>query len=927
MFLGLFRSFKYFHAIHLLFFSLFVIKLVPSVALLSNETDKLGLLEFKSLITSDPFQVLASWNESSSFCHWVGVTCGHNHRRVTRLDLNRRMLGGTISPHIGNLSFLQSLNLRENFLRGEIPPEFGRLSRIRYISLGFNYLQGGVPVNLSHCSNLINLDLASNNLTKHIPIELSFLSKLEVLYLYTNSLTGRLPDSLANLSSLQRFSVLYNHLEGEIPSAIAQMKNIRGFFIGINNFFGVFPPPLYNLSNLESLSLTDNKFFGDLRPDFGFYFPNLQALHIGGNQFTGSLPVSLSNSSSLRSLDFGDNNLTGNIPMSYGNLRSLEWFCVSFNLLGTFGVDDYDLSFLTPLANCSNLYWLDFGNNHYGGLLPISVANLSTQMSWLLLGGNQIGGIIPPEISKLISLTNLRVPDNKFVGNIPESIGKLSKLTGLSVQLNKLTGPIPFSLGNLTQLSELDAYSNALEGPIPKSLANCQKLRILDLSQNKLNGTIPGQLVGLPSLSVILNFSHNSLSGSIPTEVEKLIFLVALDFSNNNLTGEIPSRTLEGCVALEELYLQGNFFHGNVPVLDHLKGIKFLDLSCNNLSGQIPIYLAKSFSLENLNLSMNNLEGEVPEEGIFKNTSAVELFGNRRLCGGIKQLRLRSCPSGKHKKHFSKKFVVLIASLSSCLALVILSFPLLCWIRKSKKAIHDVNPDIVVPFHRKVSYEELAKATGKFSQDNSIGSGNFGTVYKGALSLDEATAIVAVKVLNLRCGVASKSFMAECQAFRNIRHRNLVKVLTVCSSVDFGGNEFKALVYEFMPNGSLEKWLQPKDGRTKRKLSLIERINIAIDVACALQYLHHECEIPVIHCDIKPSNVLLDDDLTAKVGDFGLARLLLKTSKDNSLNQFSSLGLKGTIGYAAPGKYSCIHIQTTQHLMKFLKYASKNSLQ
>ncbi|PON63024.1 Mitogen-activated protein kinase kinase kinase [Parasponia andersonii] len=881
--------FKYFH---LLFFSLFVINFVPSVALLTNETDKIALLEFKSLITSDPFQVLDSWNESFSFCHWVGVTCGHKHQaRVTSLHLHRKNLGGTISPHIGNLSFLRSLDLGENLLRGEIPPEASQLSQIRYLNLSFNFLHGGVPVNLSHCYNLIRLDLGNNNLTKSIPFELGLLTKLEYLTLYSNSLTGSLPASLANLSSLQWLSVGFNYLEGEFPSAIAQMKSLRGLRAGINNFSGVFPPPLYNLSNLEFLSLTDNLFSGDLLPEFGSFFPKVQILYLGGNQFTGSLPVSLSNSSSLRHLDIPDNNLTGNIPMSYGNIKNLEWLAVTNNNLGTY---DHDLSFLTPLANCSNLYWLDIGYNHYGGSLPLSVANLSTQMSWLLLGGNQIGGTIPPEISNLVNLTNLCVQDNLFVGSIPESIGKLSKLTGLSLQLNKFTGPIPFSLGNLIQLSEFDAHSNGLEGPIPTSLANCQQLRILDLSANKLNGTIPGQLVGLPSLSVILNFSYNSLSGSIPLEVEKLIFLVALDLSNNNLTGELPSTTLGSCIALETLYLQGNFFHGNVPDLNLLKSIKYLDISRNNLSGQIPIYLAKSFSLENLNLSMNNLEGEVPEEGIFKNTSAVELFGNSRLCGGIKELRLRSCPHQKHKKHFSAKLVILIVSPSLCLALI-LSFTFLFWLRKSKKSTL-VNP-VVVTFYQKVSYEELAKATNDFSPANSIGSGHFGTVYKGAFGPDEATTRVAVKVLNLQCRGSSQSFMAECQALRNIRHRNLVKVLTVCSSIDFDGNEFKALVYELMPKGSLERWLHPEDGSIERTLSLNERLNIAIDVASALQYLHHQCQIPVIHCDIKPSNVLLDDALTAKLSDFGLARLLLKTGKDN---QFSSFGLKGTIGYAAP---------------------------
>ncbi|XP_028098545.1 probable LRR receptor-like serine/threonine-protein kinase At3g47570 [Camellia sinensis] len=168
----------------------------------------------------------------------------------------------------------------------------------------------------------------------------------------------------------------------------------------------------------------------------------------------------------------------------------------------------------------------------------------------------------------------------------------------------------------------------------------------------------------------------------------------------------------------------------------------------------------------------------------------------------------------------------------------------------------------------KISYTNLLKATDGFSTENLIGSGHYGRVHKGMLSPDETT--VAVKVLNLHQRGAAKSFITECQVLRNIRHRNLVKVLTACSSTDYEGNEFKALVYEFMPNGTLESWLHPRDGQLQtRKLNFFQRINIAIDVAFTLHYLHNECQMPIVHCDIKPSNILLDNDLTAHVSDFG----------------------------------------------------------
>ncbi|XP_030963598.1 probable LRR receptor-like serine/threonine-protein kinase At3g47570 [Quercus lobata] len=375
-----------------------------------------------------------------------------------------------------------------------------------------------------------------------------------------------------------------------------------------------------------------------------------------------------------------------------------------------------------------------------------------------------------------------------------------------------------------------------------------------------------------------------------------------LDISENKFFGKIPS-SLGSCVKLETLAMRGNLFQGIVPSsLESLRVLENLDLSNNNLFGQIPKFLELFVYLQSVNLSYNNFEGEVPTIGVFKNGSATFVKGNSKLCGGIPKFQLPKCKYQKSKKRKLTLTFKLIFSIFSGLLGVTLVLLLLFLSSLRKKRKENTSSDLG-NLLLILSYQNLFKATDGFSSTNLIGMGNFGSVYKGIL--DQGRHTIAVKVLNLLHHGASKSFMAECEALQNIRHRNIVKVLTSCSSIDHQGNDFKALVYEFMANGNLDEWLHPTLRTSEtleepRNLSLLQRLDIAIDVANALNYLHHHCHTPIIHCDLKPSNVLLDDEMVGHVGDFGLARLLFDATQDCSIHQSSSVGIRGTIGYVPP---------------------------
>ncbi|KAJ7982657.1 putative Receptor-kinase [Quillaja saponaria] len=862
----------------------------------TNETDHLALLKFKESIHTDPHRILTSWNHSNHFCNWVGITCGVRHQRVISIHLQGYELGGSISPYIGNLSFLINFTLQNNSFYGQIPREVGRLFRLQKLVLANNTLRGEIPVNLTKCSKLKIVSVAGNKLTGEIPKEIGFLKNLEVIHFMINNLTGGIPHSLGNLSSLRVFAASDNNMVGSIPDAIGRLKRLSTLFIADNKFSGKLPSSLYNLSSLITLSLADNKFEGVLPYHIDNNFQNLQQFGIFANEFYGTIPASLSNLSKLLVFDIGGNKFRGQVSINLGNLQDLQWLGLGHNNFGNNLA--HDLDFLTSLANCSKLERLNFASNNFGGVLPNSIANLSSQLIELNIGSNHISGSIPEGIGNLISLYLLGMEDNLLTGIIPTSLGRIP-LQYLSLSQNGLSGHLPSFIGNLTRLNTLLLYQNKLEGSIPSSIGNCQNLQILDIAQNNLSGPIPKQIIGLSSILLLLNLSENSFTGSLPMEVGKLDNINFLDLSEDNLSGEIPA-TIGDCSKLEYLYLQGNFFQGNIPSsLAFLKGLQYLDLSRNNLSGEIPKDLAKSHSsVLYLNLSFNNLVGEVPVEGVFKNASAISVTGNSLLCGGLDELSLPACPVGHKKKENHHVFKLIITIVSVALFLLLLLYLLaMFWMRRSKRKSSSTQPTIEqVP---KVSYRMLHQATDGFSPNNLVGSGSFGSVYKGFLAQEERE--VAVKVLHLQKKGASKSFIAECNALRNIRHRNLVKILTCCSSADYNGNDFKALVFNFMGNGSLEQWLYPgiEGENESRRLHLLERLNIAIDVASALHYLHEQCEQPIVHCDLKPSNVLLDNDMIAQVTDFGLAKIIFVTS-EISQNQSSTQGIKGSIGYAAP---------------------------
>jgi hypothetical protein len=455
----------------------------------------------------------------------------------------------------------------------------------------------------------------------------------------------------------------------------------------------------------------------------------------------------------------------------------------------------------------------------------------------------------------------------------------------------------------MRKLERLHLSNNTLSGEIPPSLGMISRLWLLDFSWNQLTGAIPPSIVQCVTLQN-LDFSHNMLRGEIPAGLSRLSGLLYLNLSSNLLSGEIPV-TIGEMVKLEVLNLSSNRLSGTIPPqLGHCVELEYLDVSRNGLTGELPLSLE---NVSHVNFSYNDFWGEVPSGGTFARFPADAFLGNPRLCTETMSMMpgLAKCSGGKHNMLHNRRVVLPVV-------LTIASFTMAIIVLAACRAMgRDGRRSALLAYvgglelsnrgdHPRISQRELSEATGGFEQSRLIGAGRFGRVYGGTLR--DGTR-VAVKVLDPMTvsGEVSWSFKRECDVLRWTRHRNLVRVITTCSQPDF-----HALVLPWMTNGSLESRLYPSDGGLDHGMDLAWLVAIASNIAEGLTYLHHYAPVRIIHCDLKPGNVLLDDDMMAVVADFGIARLV-KDMGDDEITGFadpcgSIAGLlQGSVGYIAPG--------------------------
>nr|XP_011466459.1 PREDICTED: receptor-like protein 12 isoform X2 [Fragaria vesca subsp. vesca] len=629
----------------------------------SNQQSSL-LLQLKNSLnfTSALSTKLVKWKNASDYCSWEGVSCKQGC--VTQLDLSNESISGGLdnSSALFSLQYIENLTLAfNNFNYTQIPSEFNKLASLSHLNLSNAGFAEQIPIEISHLTRLVFLDLSTisfpgvpalqlehpnlnqliGNLSEIVELHLdgvnisapgaqwcraisSSLPKLRVLSLSSCNLLGPIDDSLLKLRSLSEIRIDSNNLSTQVPKFLSNFPNLTSLHIMNSRLQGTFPKEIFQVHTLQIIDLIGNQDLHGSLPDF----PEngaLRSLFLARTQFSGSLPKSIGNLKMLSRVDLSYCNFTGQIPKS--------------------------------LASLTELVYVDMTGNKFNGSVP--VLSMAKNLTDINLSYNELTGQInSTHWQNLTSLLNLNLGDNKLSGSIPSSLFYLPLLQKLQLSNNQFSGQL-HDFANISRLDTLDLSSNNLEGTIPKSIFNLQGLKILSLFSNNFSGSFPlnsiQQLKNLSSLDLSFNslsisyYSTNSSQSSFPNITTLKLAsgklrkfpdflrnqskLTYLDLSQNQIDGEIPnwiwslSNLLQLNLSCNSLVtLEG-------PSINLTSTLSMLDLHSNQLQGDISILPPHATYLD---YSRNNFSSSIPDDiGDFLNYTMFLSLSSNNLNGSI----------------------------------------------------------------------------------------------------------------------------------------------------------------------------------------------------------------------------------------------------------------------------------------------------
>ncbi|KAK6263918.1 hypothetical protein SCA6_019352 [Theobroma cacao] len=711
---------------------------------------------------------------------------------------------------------------------------------------------------------------------------------------YNNGLTGSLPTSIGNLKKLTNLILVGCGFNGPIPDAIGSLSQLRFLSLNSNGFTGRIPPSIGNLSNLYWLDLADNQLEGPIPVSSGStpgldMLINTKHFHFGKNKLSDQIPAQLfSSSMTLIHVLFESNKLTGILPSTLGLVRTLEV--------------------------------VRFDNNSLNGRLPLNLNNL-TSVHDLFLSNNKLTGPLP-NLTQMNSLNTLYLSNNSFdSADVPSWFPALPALTTLMMENTQLRGQIPAIFFELPNLQTVVLKGNQLNGTLDIGQSFSNQLQIIDLQNNLItdfnNSVRPYNfdiiLVGNPvcdETGTTRSYCNLPPSNSSPLYSTPSQNCLPVPCSSGQISSPLCRCAYPYTGTLNFRGLLFSAFGNSTPY-------QILEQSLMHFfqSHQLPV---DSVSLSDPRMDPNeyfllNLHAFPYGQESFNRTGISMIafvFSNQtfkppdQLFGpyffrGDKYEHFSDDPANSKKSSIAIKIGAAAGASVLFLLLVLAGIYAYRQKKRAERATKESNPFAhwdpkkssgsipQLKGARCFSFEELKKYANNFSEANDIGSGGYGKVYRGTLPTGELIAIKRAQQGSMQGGL---EFKTEIELLSRVHHKNVVSLLGFC----FERGE-QMLIYEYVPNGSLSDSLSGKSGI---RMDWTRRLKIALGAARGLAYLHELANPPIIHRDIKSTNILLDERLNAKVADFGLSKPMGDSEKGHVTTQ-----VKGTMGYLDPEYY------------------------
>ncbi|KAG5622291.1 hypothetical protein H5410_007509 [Solanum commersonii] len=712
------------------------------------------------------------------------------------------------------------------------------------------------PQNVSH----VRRSLGGNSFNNQIPREFGALQNLTTLAIHFNLLNGGIPEELGNMSNLEILYLNENHLSGHIPQQLGNLTQLQDLDLHTNNFVGELPPSFMKLVNL-------------------LYFL------VQGNSLSGKIPTFIANWTQLNTLDLLGNNFEGPLPKEISSLESLVYLALSNVVTRGSAYDFPDLSRMTSLQD-------------------------------LTLRKCSLGGPIPGYIWELKKLQNLFLRENKLNGLLPGWLTKRKNVkphryVDVSENLFKLT------------TSEFNASSDDLD--VLLALRNGLSISgtIFQGAQFSLTYADDELFINCGGKEVTVNGNHYSadqnpngsstfsrdekggwgyssmgLTKSLDKRPESLIIKDTCNLSN---TAALLVETAR-VAPISLKYYGFCFSNGNYTIKLYFTeiGLSKKQAFCITPTRRFDIDIQRKNVRKNYNIEAEeaNDDGDkiVEYNTSIKSHLEIHLYwsGNGSviysqnygpLISAISVTKVRVPPPPKHHPKLSPtlKAVIAVSSLFF-LALLLLLLRKLGYLGGKRSSKEELKATELFP-GGVYTFRQIKDATQNFNVVNKLGEGGFGPVYKGLLP-DGTT--IAVKQLSGKSKQGIREFVNEIGTISALQHPNLVKLMGCCAE----DNEL-LLIYEYMENNSLDHALFGPE-EIKSRLNWSTRVKIILGIAKGLTYLHEESKLKIIHRDIKPTNILLDKELNAKITDFGYAKL------NEGEHTHVITRIAGTTGYMAP---------------------------